>query len=528
MQTLNAHRKSFIFGLLSLLLLNSCGSGNLPALWATRPATIKASHNIPDNDDGVSFEPALALESGHGVMVMRHTSNGEVVLEHYMSDSLSVDWSILLPIGKDEKWYPAMRFEDGMLYMIGLHYYSGNDSVGIYAVSIDTRTRQIKSDLFLSRQGGVTPGPFDYTRFGTNTMILSPDTNLVLFYQENYSNLIDKSKDNMLKVNFSVYSITGKPRGTREIQFPMPDDLSDNLNYVSGSAKWFKGLRIDNAGNVYSISYAAPDSVIVRKFDIQSGAPQMLTSKFPNVDMNNKKDIAYPVADIDPLTGVLTVAGGRELDGETVAIAFATFDFNANAVHAYQFNPDSKLLDSLIGQKTLDEYRVGRIVRTNQPAQTILLLSKVEEITQDLRFDDRRSASGDFIPGAVYGSVTSQMCLRLLACGFDGNGQAEWQSAIPKRHDKSLDYFTERKSPSTLGFYYADFKLDTTGLQECELDLEQGTLSPVRNVLQYESDTYVLPDYTIWDGPEAIMFAAGSFSFGGKVRHPMIFRLALQ
>ena len=263
--------------------------------------------------------------------------------------------------------------------------------------------------------------------------------------------------------------------------------------------------------------------MIVRKFSIQGGAPEMLAATFPNVSMNDSKCLGWPAPDIDPVSGVVTLATGRVVHGETMGIVYATFDFNSHTVHPYHYDPDRTMLDKLIDQKTLEDYVVTKVIRTNQLARTVVILEKVNQGTYTNSKDGSTSSTYTF-------TYSYRNCLGVLACGFDDAGVPLWQYPLPKKQDNIIDYFTNQKDPSTLSIFYTDRDTKLEGLQECDIDLTRGLLSPVQNIFQFSSDTYILGRYSIWNGPEAIMIAAGSTTWGGqlRMRNPIMVRLGMQ
>ncbi len=513
-----------LFVPICLLILNSCGGGNLPIIRPTSPIAIKASHNIPDNDIEIPFAARMVSQpGGQGLLMLRRASSKDVVLEHYTPDSLSVDWSIPIPMEKGDSWSPALRLKAGTLYMIGLEYYNGYDSVGIRAISVDPATHKITSDMTLSKKeeiGAAGNKAFKALLYSYDKMVVSPDTNTVLFYQENYSDIIDRDKDKLDRISVSAYDITRKPLGSREVVLPVPQQMDFGYYY-----NWLEGIFIDNGANIYTVVYSGPDSMIVRKSSIQGGASEMLAATFPDVSMNDRKCLGWPAPDMDPVSGIVTLATGRVVHGETLGIDYATFDFNSHAVHAYHYDPDRKMLDNLIDQKTLEDYMVTKVIRTNQSARTVVILEKVNAGTYT------NSIDGTTNPKYTYTFTFSyRHCLGVLACGFDDAGAPLWQYPLPKDQSNTIDYFTNLKDPSTLSIFYTDRDTKLEGLQECNIDLVHGLLSPVQNIFQFGSDTYMLGTYSIWNGPDAIMIAAGSTTWGGqlRMRNPMILRLGMQ
>ena len=115
----------------------------------------------------------------------------------------------------------------------------------------------------------------------------------------------------------------------------------------------------------------------------------------------------------------------------------------------------------------------------------------------------------------------------LLLLAFDDAGKPLWQYPLPKDQSNKIDYFFRQINPSNFEIYYVDRETKLEGLQKRNFDLASGTLSQPQNILQFESDTYILTNFTLWQNPRtALMFAAGSTMWGGQLRtrNPMIFK----
>jgi len=496
--------------------LSSCffpSKGNHPVVTAAAATAIRSENEIP-RVPGFNFEPTILRSPDSGIAVLvKHHDNDKLMLDHYSHDSMSLDWSIPIPLEQDYYFeQPICHYAGGKLYLlshivqVGSIWSRDNDSIGVRSVVVDPRTHTVLRDSFLTR----THTPPSFGMFGWKRMSASPDSSFVLIsYWANHKEFSDGIAPLPI-ATVSLYTVTGTLIGTREIPINVPKDIS-----AYQVSRWLQRPQVDNAGNVYLIRYAAPDSIVATQWDFRNGSSRTLATTFRDLDMMNDKKIGRYQTRIER-NGLLTLVAAREDDDDATGMLYASFDFNSNAVDTHEYHPSPATLDSMLDQKTLNNYQLANIMRLNAgPVKTLLVFEKREsgstrhDITMPGANAGGRGAEQGMthVVGSV--SIPYDIAYGLLACAYDANWNLLWQRTIPKKQDDEIHYFTRAKGTSGLEIFYTD-ETPAEGLESCTLDLASGAVSQPTNVLQFESDTYLETRSTIWDGNDAILFARGS------------------
>jgi hypothetical protein len=490
--------------------------------------------------------------------MMRVAEKKKIVFEYYSADSLGVDWSIALDKQKGDSWDLQMRYRNGLLYCMGPNIFADGDSVGIHLLTIDPKTHTIQNEQWSSKSEAGTP-----TIWHPRPLLLpystevSPDSNLLLFYRMDNSEFYN-SEDTVpkaAKMHCELYQSDCTLKKAFDLNIPAPLSMSKPEMVLM-----HKGFKIDNLGNMYHIKFLQPDKLEVTQYPLgNTSAPVTLSASLKNCDLNSDFKIASPLITFDPVTNVLLVTAVREqvssgglfmpkvlavmMDGASRGLVHASFDFSSKQVRSFQYDPARDFLDTLIDQKTLNDYRLIKVVHDNAQQRTHIFLEKRQKgiSTSTHTSYTPRSAPGQppnmnaASPASDWTTYTYHHpfnnCMGLLLLAFDDAGKPLWQYPLPKDQSNKIDYFFRQINPSNFEIYYVDRETKLEGLQKRNFDLASGTLSQPQNILQFESDTYILTNFTLWQNPRtALMFAAGSTMWGGQLRtrNPMIFKLTTQ
>ncbi len=546
---------SFLLG----SLLNSCGGGNLPAIKATSPIAIMAQRNIPDEDIEIPFNPAMAMAPDGGVALMRIESKKKMVIEHYTADTLGVDWAINLEKEKGDSWDMQMRYRNGLLYCMGPNIFADGDSVAIHLLTIDPSKPAIQNEKWGTKTEAGTPTIWHprpvLTKYSTE---VSPDSNLVLFYRMDNSEIYNGSSDSprAAKMHCEMYQSDCTLKKAFDLTIPAPAAMSDAEMILM-----HKGFKMDNQGNMYHMKFKQPNKLEVTQYPLGDlTAPVTLSTTLKDCDLESDFKVGTPFVCFDPVTNAMLITATREKiasgsifmpkvltvmsDGSSKGLIHASFDFSSKKVNSFQYEPAKEFLDTLIDQKTLTDYRVVKVVHDNTAQKTHIFMEKRQKgvsTSSHSSYTPRNNTPGaapNMAAGHTSGDWTTYTyrhpfnnCMGLLLLAFDDAGKPLWQYPLPKDQSNKIDYFFKPVNTTNVDIYYVDRETKVEGLQRRNFDLASGTLSQVQNILEFESDTYILSNFTLWQNSNtALMFAAGSTTFGGQLRtrNPMIFKLKTQ
>lgn len=532
--------------LCTLFALDSCGGGrNYPKLTPISPVSIRAQHQISDDDADVHFHPsAIVVGPDHGVTLLRRSTEKACAVEHYAADSLGIDWSLPFTMDKKDEWTSPVGRHIGEQYsVVSLYQYDGGDSMAFRFLSVDARTHQIVTDAWPARMAISKPGFMKAARFGKYNMVLSPDSNLVLFYLANFTDVIERETGKLLRVNTWLYDFSGKLIGTRELQLAMPQNAatqSAKIEFKGGHmttgeynpCRPFQSVQVDNAGNLYAVTYTTPDSMNVTQYDARTGAPRTLSATFQNVDVDHDKELTPPVS-LVPSTSVVTVVAGKKAGNDIVGFVFGTFDFRAGSVRASQYEPTTAELEKVIGRKTLEGYRPSSIIRDDASARTLVILERRVDVTvittQAVPSALKDPSLNPGIEQTTSSSHNEEVLCGIVLCGFNDGGQPLWQYAVPTDQSKGFHYF-QGYTNGMLDIFYSQWHYDSSALFKQEFNIATGTLSPEQRIIQCQAGTSILTGFSVWKPEEMLLFAMGEETFGLKARprFPMILRASLQ
>jgi len=539
-------------------LVDSCGVGNKPVVSANPPAAILSKRDIPDDDIEIPFTPIMAMAPDGGVAMMRVAEKKKLVFEHYSADTLGVDWSIPIDKQKGDSWDMQMQYKNGLLCCMGPHRYADGDSVAIHTMVIDPKTHTIQKEQWSSRgEAGMPTIWHPRPLLSQYSSEMSPDSNISLFYRMDNTDLLnsDDTTPKAAKMHCEMYQSDCTPKKSFDLSIPAPVSAS-NAELVL----IHKGFKIDNLGNMYHIKFIQPDKLEVTQYPLgNTTAPVTLSASLKNCDLNSDFKITTPLITFDPVTNAMLVTAIRAhigsgglfmprvmsvmMDGASRGLVHASFDFSSKQVQSFQYEPERDFLDTLIDQKTLNDYRLIKVVHDNSQHRTHIFMEKRQKgisstttmsYTPNLKSTDPGGSTAQY-HASEWTSHTYHHpfnnCMGLLLLAFDDAGTPLWQYPLPKDQSNKIDYFLRQINPANFDIYYVDRETKLEGLQKRNFDLASGRLSQAQNILQFESDTYILTNYTLWQNPNtALMFAAGSTTWGGQLRtrNPMLFKLTTQ
>ncbi|GEM_PF-4203595 len=498
-----------LFTISVLSLLVACSSPHLTSLGLNR---IVASHDI----NYEPFEPALTRVSD-GFAMLRRINGSELAVEHYRSDSLTLDWSIPFASKKNEQWSPIINYRDGVLYAAGPVSIADGDSIGLRFTSIDIATRSKRGELIRNvlptGQAMVSDWKFDKGKPARTNYewSSSPDSNLVLFYSIDYA-----TARQMIHKSPTVHALLFDIDGTLRRLLDIPIAVEDTMIFAE-IALTANSMAVDNDGNIYLVEFHQPATLEVLKYTGKNDSPSdRLTTTVDNVSLASGYKLGKPLITFSQGLMLLTAArlnwghfesvGYGYEEANDLAPIYGTpsgttqvnVDFTMHRAYAFEAGtagmPIASLYDSSRHRTIVaDESRVNYTSSSSQ-----------RYFGRNVFFGGKWQTS--WMP--IYHS--ENYCHGMSIGCYDDSGKQQWLTYLYTTHSPAQPYYAGGIRNGQFEVLYD--REDT--VRSLTLDVATGNRSSEKHLFMHPESTILFLNESVWLDPKnLIVFAKGPTIF---------------